>query len=186
MNVRRWQFHCAALLIGLGALGAGCSPTEMSAVAPEPAIAFDSTITIDELMDAVVMRQADAIWGAVQFGDADTNFALSGPDTDEGWKAIRDAALTMAEVTNSLMIPGRHAAPAGKEAGEGELSGPEIDALIESNRPAWNAFAQALKANARETLQAIERRDADAMLELGGTLDEVCEGCHKTFWYPNQ
>ena len=25
-----------------------------------------------------------------------------------------------------------------------------------------------------------------AMLELGGTLDEVCEGCHTTFWYPNQ
>jgi hypothetical protein len=36
------------------------------------------------------------------------------------------------------------------------------------------------------TIQAIDRRDLDAMLELGGTLDEVCESCHITFWYPNQ
>jgi hypothetical protein len=82
------------------------------------------------------MRQADTIWGAVQYGDADTNYALEGPATDEGWLAIRDATLTMAEVANSLMIPGRPAAPANRQAGEGELTGAEIDALIELNRPA--------------------------------------------------
>jgi cytochrome c556 len=92
----------------------------------------------------------------------------------------------MAEVSNSLMIPGRHSAPAGKQAGEGELAGAEIDALIESSRPAWNAFAQALYANAQQTQQAIDRRDVDAMLDLGGTLNDVCEGCHVTFWYPDQ
>jgi len=92
----------------------------------------------------------------------------------------------MAEVTNSLMIPGRHAAPAGTEAGEGELTPAEIDALIESNRGAWDGFALALLANAKDTIGAIDRRDADAMLDLGGTLDEICEACHTTFWYPNQ
>ena len=177
-------------LLGLTALAAGCRPSETPADATPPetpaaaapaAVPFDTSITISELMNAVVMRQTDVIWGAVTFDDPP-----HGPDTDEGWKAVRDATLTMAEAANSLMIPGRHAAPASKVAVEGELSTAEIDALIESNRPAWNAFAQAMFANAMDTVAAIDQRDANAMIDLGGTLDEVCQGCHQTFWYPNQ
>ena len=25
-----------------------------------------------------------------------------------------------------------------------------------------------------------------SLLETGETMDEVCEGCHLTFWYPDQ
>jgi cytochrome c556 len=182
-----------AVLLALAAVGAGCSPSEPPAAATPaetpasvPAVVatpadFDTSISIAEIMDAVIMRQTDVIWGAVTFDDPP-----SGPDTDEGWKAVRDATLTMAEAANSLMIPGRHSAPEGKVAGEGELSPAEIDALIERNRPAWNAFALAMYANAMDTVEAIDRRDASAMLDLGGTLDEVCQGCHQTFWYPSQ
>jgi cytochrome c556 len=190
MNPLRPRLSRAALLLGLAAIGIGCSPTDTPAAHPEPpvpppapAVAFDTTITIDELMNAVVTRQADTIWSAIQFGD---DGSPQGPADDDGWKAVRDATLTMAEVSNSLMIPGRHSAPADKQANEGELTPAEIDALIESNRPAWNAFAQALYANAAQTLQAIDSRDVDAMLDLGGTLNDVCEGCHVKFWYPDQ
>ena len=37
---------------------------------------------------------------------------------------------------------------------------------------------------ASASLAAIDKRDANALLEAGGDLDEACENCHKRFWYP--
>jgi cytochrome c556 len=30
-----------------------------------------------------------------------------------------------------------------------------------------------------------DKKDVPAVTTLGGTLDEVCESCHKVFWYPD-
>jgi cytochrome c556 len=46
------------------------------------------------------------------------------------------------------------------------------------------AFAHALQDAAGSALAAIDKRDANALLEAGGDLDEACESCHKRFWYP--
>jgi hypothetical protein len=35
-------------------------------------------------------------------------------------------------------------------------------------------------------LAAIDAKDPAALVKAGGTLDEICESCHLTFWYPNQ
>ena len=32
---------------------------------------------------------------------------------------------------------------------------------------------------------AIDKRNVDAYQTAGGTLDEVCESCHKRYWYPD-
>jgi cytochrome c556 len=33
---------------------------------------------------------------------------------------------------------------------------------------------------------AADKRDVAAITDVGGTLDEVCESCHKLFWYPDE
>ncbi|MGZ4994318.1 MAG: hypothetical protein ACXV79_09175 [Methylobacter sp.] len=43
-----------------------------------------------------------------------------------------------------------------------------------------------LQATAEETLAAIDAKNAAALLEIGGRIDEIYEQCHKTFWHPNQ
>jgi hypothetical protein len=35
-------------------------------------------------------------------------------------------------------------------------------------------------------VDAVDQRDVQKFSDLGGSLDEVCEACHKTFWYPDQ
>ena len=35
-------------------------------------------------------------------------------------------------------------------------------------------------------LDAIEKKDADQMLDLGDQLDQACEKCHMHYWYPHQ
>ncbi len=85
-----------------------------------------------------------------------------------------------------MTIPGREAAPAGvkSEAPGVELEPVEITALIRKERDGFDAFAMALQATGAEALQAIEAKNADLLIEVGGRMEEVCESCHKTFWYP--
>ena len=36
-----------------------------------------------------------------------------------------------------------------------------------------------------ESLAAIDAKDPQALFNVGGKIDETCENCHSTFWYPN-
>jgi hypothetical protein len=147
---------------------------------------YNTEITIAEIMDAIVMREADIVWQSVRFESTEDGYEMVGPETDEEWLEVRHAALALAEVTNNLLIPGRHANTPDATVGEGELSPAEIDAAIKQKRSAWVGFARTLRATAMETVEAIDERDLDKILDIGGTIDENCESCHLVFWYPNQ
>jgi hypothetical protein len=167
----------------LGAIVIGLGLTATMAQSPR----FNTDISIAELMEALVMPEADVIWGAIQYTSSEDGQGMIGPETDEEWLAVRHNALALAEVANNLMIPGRPANKPGTPAEAGELAPADIEALINQNRDAWNAYAQTLHAVALQAIEAIDARDADKIfLETGGDLDAACEGCHQTFWYPNQ
>jgi hypothetical protein len=55
-------------------------------------------------------------------------------------------------------MDGRHAAPAGTQPGEGELSPQQIDQRIASDREAFVRFAHGLHATAMKALEAIDMR----------------------------
>ena len=147
---------------------------------------FTPDITIAELMDAVVMREADVVWGAVQFASTEDGYVEIGPETEEGWTELRYAALALAEASNSLVVPGRHANVPDALAGEGELAPGQIDALIAERRGAWVAFAHALHSASMDAVAAIDTRNLEEILDVGGAIDEACEACHVVFWYPDQ
>ena len=64
------------------------------------------------------------------------------------------------------------------------LSSAEIQTRIDSQRGTFDGFAAGLRDVALQMLEAVDRRDTGKMIDLGGTIDDVCEACHKTFWYP--
>jgi cytochrome c556 len=35
-----------------------------------------------------------------------------------------------------------------------------------------------------EALRASEAKNVDLLVEIGGRMEDVCETCHQTFWYP--
>jgi hypothetical protein len=148
---------------------------------------FNTEISIAELMEALVMPEADVIWGAVQYASTADGEVIIGPETDEDWLELRHNAIALAEVANNLMVPGRPANRPDAPAEAGVLSSAEIEALIAANRDAWNAYANALHGVAMQAVEAIDARDLDAIfLDSGGAIDAACEGCHVTFWYPDQ
>jgi hypothetical protein len=113
-------------------------------------------------------------------------FHESLPKTPEDWLDVRRAAIRIIEGCNLLMMPGREAAPAGakSDAPGVELEPAQIATLVNKNRKSFNAFAKALQALGADALRASEAKNAAALLDIGAGMENVCESCHQTFWYP--
>jgi hypothetical protein len=144
--------------------------------------------TIKDLMESIVDPSADVIWGAAGSVADKQGVQDFSPKTPEEWLAVRRAAVRLIEGGNLLMMPGREAAPAGvkSDAPGVELEPAAITALIRRKRRSFDAFARALQGVGSDVLRASEVRNADLLIEIGGRMEEVCESCHKTFWYPQE
>jgi cytochrome c556 len=68
----------------------------------------------------------------------------------------------------------------------GELSHDEMQRRIGATHEGFVQFARGLQDAALRALAAIDARDAQGLMDAGGAIDEACEVCHMTYWYPNQ
>lgn len=138
-------------------------------------------------MQSVIDPSADDVWNAVETDTTAAGENERQPHTPEEWLEVRSAAISLVESANLLMIEGRRAGarPFPAEA-TGALDSAQIEALITARRPEFNAFAAALRTASLTALSAIDARDPVRLMSAGGAIDQVCEGCHVTFWYPHQ
>ncbi len=142
--------------------------------------------SLKELMDSTVDPAADGIWDSVAVISTVKGTETHQPRTPQEWAAVRRHAITLIEAMNLVVLPGRHAAPAGTKPGLGELEPTQIERDIAAKGVVFATFAKALQDTARHALDAIDRKDIDAIVRTGGEIDAACEACHVTFWYPNQ
>ncbi len=138
-------------------------------------------------MQSEVDPAADFVWDSVETVVSRQGEQLRQPHTSRQWAAVRLNAQKLIAGGEHLAIPHRRVSlkPFAAEA-QGALDSAEIQQRIDANWPTFLAFAQALERTARQQLSAIEARDVPALVAVGGQLDAVCEGCHLSFWYPNQ
>jgi hypothetical protein len=142
--------------------------------------------TIKDLMDSIIDPSADVIWGAVGSVVDEEGVHERRPKTPEEWLDVRRAAVRLIEGGNLLTVPGRAVAPAGTRSEHPgiELEPDQIAALIRKHRTKFDAHARALRSLGFEALRAIDARNADQLIDIGGRIQGICESCHKTFWYP--
>ena len=174
---------CAALALLIAA--AGCT-RQSQPTAANPAPTYDLTATVRELMDGQIDPAADALWDSVAFIATEHGTEDRRPRTAEEWQAVRMSAVALIEATNLLSMPGRRVAGADQQPGPGELSAAQIQQRIEANQRTFVQFARVLQAAGHQALTAIDARDAQGLMDAGGVIDEACESCHVTYWYPNQ
>ena len=182
-------FCLAVGLIGLSSLAIAQQKTAKPArPAPLAAGSGDAPVhsTVQDIMQSIIDPSADVLWGASGAVVDKEGIHELAPKTQEEWVEPRRAAIRIIEGGNLLMMPGREAAPVGtkSEAPGTELEPAEITVLIKKKRKSFDAFAKALQGVGTEALRAIEKKDADLLLEVGARMENVCEGCHQTFWYP--
>jgi hypothetical protein len=138
-------------------------------------------------MQAEVDTSADGVWNAVETVVTRSGIEEHQPRTAEEWAAARNAAIVLVEAGNLLAIDGRRVGAKEFPAeANGALDSVHIQRLLDANRPAFNAFAAALQAAALRAIDAIDAKNPEALVKAGGEIDEVCEACHLTFWYPGQ
>jgi cytochrome c556 len=179
-------------MAGLAAfvLLAGCKPQAAPPAAPAPYAnvpPYAAQVTLQDLMNQIIDPEADVIWNATGSIATKKGTIERAPRTDADWEAQRRAVVRLLEASNLLLIPDRQvtAAPFAS-AGPGVYSSAEIQREIAARRAAFDGLALDLRSTAQRLLKAADTRDVNSLLALGDALDQACEGCHKTFWYPNE
>ena len=144
--------NCLAVALALSACGGGA---DESIAEPDYVKAHD----IRQLMIVVVEPQANVYWdSAGLIIDATGEHDLA-PTTDEGWFATRSAAATIAEIGNLLMTP----------------------QYAEGRSQDWMQFSRSLVEVGLKAEAAAADRDADAVLQVGGIMYNVCRACHQVY-----
>jgi cytochrome c556 len=148
---------------------------------------FEVAASLQELMRDEVDASADAIWDAVGTTTTRDGVVEKQPRSEEDWKVLRRHATVLLEATNLLVIPGRRIAAREFPAdGPGVFSSQEIQAELGRRQPEFDALAQGLRGTARRVLAAIDARDVEALMNEGAAMDNACEACHRSFWYPHE
>lgn len=116
---------------------------------------FRPVATVDEVMDAIVIPSAEAIFDAVVYVNGEI---AAMPDTDEDWFQLKLHALALAEAGNLLMM-----APRARDTGD------------------WMTFSRAMTDGAVLVAEAADARDTDRLLDTGSEMYNACTGCHDLY-----
>jgi hypothetical protein len=130
-----------------------------SGVAAGEALGADPVnLPLKEFMAHVMQFAGQSVWkwqGTVT--DAKGEHDLS-PKTEDDWYEAESAALTLAEVTNLLMMPNRRV-----------------------DDPRWDKSVALVRDVALREAAAAAKKDYKTYFEVGGELDGACESCHVHF-----
>ena len=120
---------------------------------------LDMRHSVSDLMAGLIDPAADGLWDAVGTVLDETGEHHWEPDTEEKWIAVRASAMTLIEAGNLLMMGER---PRDNEA--------------------WIGYAQNMIDAAATALAAAEAEDAEAVFDVGESVYNSCNACHRVYW----
>jgi hypothetical protein len=123
---------------------------------------FRAVATVKVLMQTVVDPSADVIWDSVGTRMTKAATVERRPRTDEDWTRLRNAAVTLTESGNLLMLEPRA-----------------------YDNDAWMGMSRALVEVGNEALKVVEAKDVDGVFAVGEKIDGACESCHVLYAYDN-
>jgi hypothetical protein len=171
----------------------GCSTKPASETQPaekKPALIGEITpvVSVKELMESMIDPIADNIFEAVWWDNTAKGVVEHRPTTDEDWEKVKVGAVTMVEGIELLKVPRPWTPPGDVNNSTGpnppELSPTQMQAKLDKDPVLWTAKIQALRNVGLEVLEIVKKKDANALWQAGGDLDDACEGCHLEYWYP--
>ncbi len=151
-------------LIGLLVLFAVTVPL-VSCAAEETGPPFREVAGARLLMASVMEPAADHLWASVGWIITPEGEENVQPQTDEEWFLVRNAAVTIAESGNLLMMDRRR-----------------------MDNEDWVAWSRDLIDAGDAAMQAADARDVQGVFDTGEQVYFACAGCHAQYWAndPNQ
>ena len=144
--------------------------------------------TLKTAMTNVVDPQAQILWNASNKTYKEDGSTDPTRLSEADWMAVLGAGEKLQAQANAwastrIVV----AAPREKirdEGNPGASNSMQVQKYIDADRQGFSAFAKLLAANAAQFVAASKRRDAAKLAEASGELEELCEACHREFWYP--
>ncbi len=179
----------------LGLLMAGCSSNQAPAPPPPtlPASLWGDlkpAVSVKELMRYVLDPASDYVFNSVRSTLTKDGMVDIEPKTDADWEQVQIGAVSMAEAAYLLKIKRPFTPPGDNNDTTGpnpvELTPEQITAKVEKDPVEWNARIEALRNASLSIMDIVKRRDVKALWDAGEFLDQACENCHRSFWYPGE
>jgi hypothetical protein len=143
-------------LVAVLAVLAALSACRSAPPAP-PLPPFKPVVDTRTLMASLMEKQADIVWESVADTIVGNEVFEKRPQTDAEWLAVRNAAISVTEAGNLLMIEPR-----------------SID-------EGWDQAALGLIAQGERMIAAIDTRDPKAVFDVGSDLYDACVTCHMNY-----
>jgi hypothetical protein len=148
-------------------------------------------VSVKELMEYMIDPASDYVFDSVKtIVQPNGKVVEIVPKTDDDWKKLQVGAVTMLEGIYLLKVQ-RPFAPAGDVNNSvgpdaNELSPTEIAAKVQKDPVEWNARIEALRNVGLQVLEIVKRKNTQELCDASENLDEACEACHRSYWYPKE
>jgi len=119
---------------------------------------YYTDLPMKRLMNEVLGHAAQEIWDRQGYVSDEKGLRSMFPKNAEEWKKVENDAISLAELTNTLLLPGRR---------------------VEDKD--WNGSVVRLRTTALKIAEISRKKNEDAFLEAGTELNEACYSCHKKF-----
>ncbi|MFT4886577.1 MAG: hypothetical protein ACJAY7_001117 [Pseudohongiellaceae bacterium] len=137
---------------------AACSVPESSEESSGSAAAFNTTLTVQEVMALVLEPASDTLWSSGGWVLDASGYEELYPTTEEGWAFVRAQAAVVVEAGNMLALPGR----------------------AEDN-DAWMIYSEGLSEAGLNAMAAAQSQNKEDFFQAGAKLYSVCTACHQAY-----
>jgi hypothetical protein len=147
-------------------------------------------VSVKELMKYMIDPVSDNVFDAVGTIVTKDGMVDRVPKTDEDWDRVQTGAISLAEGIYLLKVPRPFTPPGDRNNSIGpdavDLSPEQITAKVEGDPVEWNARIETLRNASLNVLEVVKKRDASQLWEAGELMDQACEACHRSYWYPGE
>ena len=118
----------------------------------------DEHSDMHDFMAHLLTPASEAIWESSGYVITEEGEFSLEPTNEEEWERVLYGAKVITESASLLSIPSRS-----------------------KNRNEWIVFAGLLEGVGQRAFEAAERKDVDALFEIGAELYQVCVACHQVY-----
>tara|TARA_B100001113_G_scaffold84721_1_gene67429 strand:- start:233 stop:661 length:429 start_codon:yes stop_codon:yes gene_type:complete len=118
----------------------------------------DEHSDMHDFMAHLLTPASEAIWESSGYVITEEGEFSLEPTNEEEWERVLYGAKVITESASLLSIPSRS-----------------------KNRNEWIVFAGLLEGVGQKAFEAAEKKDVDALFEIGAELYQVCVACHQVY-----
>src|SRR5262249_61787967 len=161
--IGQWLFlvSVALFISAIAFIVAGARSARPPAPTPTDVPLTPPVASVKQLMNAIVMPNANVIYNAVGTIMTGATVEEIAPKNDKEWAAVGDSAAAIVESGNMLLVG---------------------DRLVDKRE--WLAYTQRFIAAGKPALRAANEKKPDGVLAAGGDLNDTCGACHEKYQRP--